>query len=357
METYHGKIAYTGIEERYRQYDNIIGKIYWVLIAIVSFDLYLIDISTDNAVFIGILLVVMFIYNLNRYGIFIKKSGSTIESKKLVTDIIVLLAFTVVLCWFTGTITSPFFALMYFVLLTAALTQGRRVTLFIAALVVISFMALAYTGLHGLDGIVSMIVKSLPFMIIAHLGAMLTGENESARCEVERLSHTDNVTGFNNMENFHVLAGVQERIAKRHKRTFSVCIIDLDNLKQINDHYGHFAGTSLIQQVAQIMRKNIRSSDICARYGGDEFAIMFIEGNKQNVVKVLERMIADMAGAAIMLEGGRLIGTTLSVGLAGFPEDGDDMRSIVAHADIALTASKMSGKNRLTVYDGSMGHC
>jgi len=190
-------------------------------------------------------------------------------------------------------------------------------------------------------------------MLIAHLGGLLADETESARQEVERLSLTDDVTGLNNMRNFFLLADVQERMAKRHERNFVICMLDADGLKKINDRYGHLAGTELIRQVAAVITGNIRTSDISARYGGDEFVIMFNETTKSDVTVAIERIISDMAAAAIPFEG-NMLSSTISAGLAGFPEDGPDVKTVTAKADQALYVSKRSGKNRLTVYDAGL---
>jgi diguanylate cyclase (GGDEF)-like protein len=182
---------------------------------------------------------------------------------------------------------------------------------------------------------------------------MLAGESEAARREVERLSQTDDVTGINNMRNFFLMADIQEKLAKRYIRPFAICMLDADNLKKINDQYGHFAGTKLIQEVAGIIISNTRSTDISARYGGDEFVIMFNEVGKQDVIKAVERIVVGMASSPFDFEG-QSITTTLSAGLAGYPEDGSDVRSIMAKADEAMYVSKRTGKNRLTVFSEKM---
>jgi diguanylate cyclase (GGDEF)-like protein len=180
---------------------------------------------------------------------------------------------------------------------------------------------------------------------------MLAGETESARQEVERLSLTDDVTGINNMRNFFLLADAQEKMAKRYDRRFAVCMIDADGLKNINDRYGHFAGTELIRQVASIIVSNVRTSDICARYGGDECVIMFNETTKGEVASAVERIVAGMEATPFLFEGNQL-STTLSAGLAGYPEDGPDIKTVMANADEAMYVSKRSGKNRLTLFTG-----
>jgi diguanylate cyclase (GGDEF)-like protein len=237
--------------------------------------------------------------------------------------------------------------------MATALTQGRRITYFMAGLAISSYILLASVDFRELNYYLTHILEVFPYMLIAHLGAMLAGEGEAARQEVEQLSLTDEVTGINNMRNFFLLAGVQERIATRYIRPFAISMIDADGLKKVNDQYGHFAGTALIQQVAKIITDSIRSSDFCARYGGDEFVIMFNETGKQDVVTAVQRIVDAMATTPFDFEG-ISISTTLSAGLAGYPEDGPDVRTVMANADEAMYASKKNGKNRMTLFNSSM---
>jgi diguanylate cyclase (GGDEF)-like protein len=261
----------------------------------------------------------------------------------------VFLAFIVSVCWYTGKLTSPFLSLIYLILMATALTQGRRITYLMAGLAITSYVLLASADIRELNYYLTHILQLFPYMLIAHLGAMLAGETESARQEVERLSLTDDVTGINNMRNFFMLADIQEKLAKRYERRFAICMIDADGLKKINDQYGHFAGTELIRQVAAMVTTNIRTSDICARYGGDEFVVMFNETTKDEVAAAVERIVKGMAVTPFPFEGS-MLSTTLSAGLAGYPEDGPDVKTVMANADEAMYVSKRTGKNRLTIY-------
>jgi diguanylate cyclase (GGDEF)-like protein len=337
-------------QQRYIGYDRIMGNISWLLIALVALDMKLTPSDGSNMAFIAGFSIILFFYNLNaRYGVLSRKYGTL----KIFVDLMVFLAFIVAVCWYTGKITSPFMSLIYLILMATSLTQGRRVTYFMAGLAIASYILLASADFRGINYYLTHIIELFPFMLIAHLGAMLAGESEAARCEVERLSLTDDVTGINNMRNFFLLADIQEKLAKRYIRPFSICMIDADNLKKINDQYGHFAGTKLIQQVAEMITDNIRTSDICARYGGDEFVIMFTETAKQDVICAVERIVSGMASTPFEYDG-HSITTTLSAGLAGYPDDGADVRTIMANADEAMYISKRSGKNRMTVFNESM---
>ncbi len=339
-----------GIQQRFKGYDRIMGNISWLLIALVALNMKIKPTEGPSMAFLAGFSVLLFFYNLNaRYGVLSRKYGAI----KIFIDLMVFLSFIVAVCWYTGKITSPFMSLIYLILMATALTQGRRVTYFMAGLAVSSYILLASAEFRELNYYLTHIIELFPFMLIAHLGAMLAGESEAARSEVERLSLTDDVTGINNMRNFFLLADIQEKLAIRYIRPFAICMLDADNLKKINDQYGHFAGTMLIQQVARMITAHIRSSDICARYGGDEFVIMFNETGKQDVISAVERIVSGMASTPFEFEGNKIT-TTLSAGLAGYPDDGSDVRTIMANADEAMYVSKRSGKNRLTIFSETM---
>lgn len=341
----------SGVQQRFKGYDRIMGNISWLLIALVALATRIMPAPDHTSlVFLAIFCVLLFFYNVNaRYGVFSRRYGQF----KTFLDLVVFLAFIVAVCWYTGKLTSPFLSLLYLVLMAAALTQGRRITYLMAVLAITSYVLLASADFREINYYLTHILELFPYMLIAHLGALLADETESARQEVERLSLTDEVTGLNNMRNFFLLADVQEKMATRYGRKFVICMIDADGLKKINDQYGHLAGTELIRQVAAVITGNIRTSDICARYGGDEFVIMFNETTKCDVTSAVERLICDMAASTFPFKGS-VLSSTISAGLAEFPEDGLDVKTVAAKADQALYVSKRSGKNRLTVYHESL---
>lgn len=206
-------------QQRYKGYDRIMGNISWLLIALVALDMKLAPTEGANMAFPAGFSVLLFFYNINaRYGLLSRKYGAI----KIFIDLMVFLSFIVAVCWYTGKVTSPFMSLIYLILMATSLTQGRRVTYFMAALAVTSYLLLASAEFRGLNYYLTHIIELFPFMLIAHLGAMLAGESEAARGEVERLSLTDDVTGINNMRNFFLLSEVQEKLAKRYIRPFAV---------------------------------------------------------------------------------------------------------------------------------------
>lgn len=349
MDSCHTAIG-TDSCQRYKNYDRIMGNISWLLIALVALGIKLMPAEEANTLMLVLFCILLFFYNMvARYGLFSRHYNQFTSF----VDIMVFLAFIVAVCWHTGKLTSPFMSLIFLVLMAAALTQGRRITYLMAGLAIVADLLLAAADPHETGYYLTHLLELFPYLLIAHLGAMLAGETESARRDVERLSLTDEVTGLNNMRNFTLLADAQEKLAQRYKRSFAICMIDADGLKKINDQYGHLAGTELIRRVGEVITSNIRCSDICARYGGDEFVILFNETTKLEVAVAVERIVNHMADTPFLFEGTSLT-STLSAGLAEYPADGEDVRSVMANADEAMYVSKRSGKNRLTIFDAGL---
>jgi diguanylate cyclase (GGDEF)-like protein len=334
--------------ERYAGYDKIMGNISWLLIALVSLDIKLIPLDETSTRFLTVFCILLLVYNIiARYLVFSRRSSQI----KTFIDLMIFLFFIVAVSWFTGRETSPFISLMYLVLMATSLTQGKRVTYFMAALAISSYVLLAAEQASFMlykHTFVSHILELFPFMLIAHLGAMLSGEAESARLEIERLSQTDEITSLNNMRNFFHLADFQDRTARRYGKSYALCMLDADNLKKVNDRYGHFAGTELIRHVGENIACTVRSSDIAARYGGDEFIIMFTESSKEEARDAVARILRRVEEHPFDFHGVKLT-TTLSAGISSYPEDGGDLKTVMALADEALFVSKKEGKNRITL--------
>lgn len=115
-------------------------------------------------------------------------------------------------------------------------------------------------------------------------------EIKAAEAAMRNLSLTDELTGLYNQRGFLALAEQQLRVARRTGQTFSLLYADMDGLKQINDTYGHQAGSQALQQLAEILRRNFREADTIARIGGDEFAILLVDTAPSSVEIPLARL-------------------------------------------------------------------
>jgi diguanylate cyclase len=330
---------------RYAGYDKITGIISWLLIALVSLHVNLLPIDRQSALLLALCCFALFCYRC--VAAKVMPSGQLKGS----IDLLLLLFFVVAVCWFTGRTTSPFVSVIYLILITTSLTLGKKITYLVAAVAIGSYTILESNQLT-VTGVplAGKIVELFPFILTAHLGALLSSEAENARAEVERLSLTDDLTELHNMRSFENLALQQEKLAKRYEKPFAICMLDADNLKQINDRHGHLAGTELIKWTARIISENIRECDIAARFGGDEFIILYDGHDKQQICPAVERIVRAMAASPFTFEG-HLVSSTLSAGIASYPADGGDLRSVIKRADLAMYRSKRLGKNMVSLLE------
>jgi diguanylate cyclase (GGDEF)-like protein len=176
-------------------------------------------------------------------------------------------------------------------------------------------------------------------------------ENAQAFHRAEMMSYTDALTGLTNQRYMYKRLEEEVNRSQRHSRTLAFVIFDIDELKSINDKFGHQAGDALIKQVGQALKKSIRAIDIVARYGGDEFCVVMPESDEATTLKFMKRMLDKIAGTDIKLEGIESpLRCTVSMGGALFPKHASDPRKLVYAADMALLKAKESGRNRFFVH-------
>lgn len=167
--------------------------------------------------------------------------------------------------------------------------------------------------------------------------------------ELINLAHYDTLTQLPNRFSFcNYLEQVLERAALHHILV-GVCFIDIDNFKFVNDTYGHATGDALLQQIAPTMKPHLRSTDYLARISGDEFALILQDvKDKTQLTQILNRMI-DAFKQPIHINGDH-IQTTVSIGVALFPEDGMQSNQLINKADKAMYQAKDKGKAGYILY-------
>lgn len=136
-------------------------------------------------------------------------------------------------------------------------------------------------------------------------------------------------------------------LAKRHKYDLSLLMLDLDHFKAINDRYGHLVGDDVLKVVVKTIQKCIRQTDICFRYGGEEFVVLLNNANIGNARLIAERIRMDIAELCIETEQG-LLQATVSSGLALLDEN-DSLNDLLKRADEALYKAKNTGRNKVIV--------
>ncbi|MEJ1966453.1 MAG: DUF484 family protein [Gammaproteobacteria bacterium] len=192
---------------------------------------------------------------------------------------------------------------------------------------------------------------------LSHLGmvAALCIENAANRARLLRSGLTDFLTGFHNRRYLHERLREELARAQRFRQPIACLMIDVDNFKPINDKNGHLGGDAVLREVAKRINAEMRVSDIGARFGGDEFAIVLPQGDLKDGERVAQRVLESVRGTPVRIDGERYENVTLSIGVAvAEPKhDSKDYRllaeRLMAEADAALYRSKSAGRDRVAV--------
>lgn len=164
--------------------------------------------------------------------------------------------------------------------------------------------------------------------------------------KIRELAITDGLTGI--YVRRYLLERLNEEMprAKRHNLKLSMLMIDLDHFKECNDAYGHLVGDIVLKDIAKIMKEHIRQVDLVGRYGGEEFAIALPDTDKSSAVNVADRIRQSVERYKFKAYD-ETIAITISVGVATFPEDGDEVAELIDRADQALYKAKAEGRNKV----------
>lgn len=165
------------------------------------------------------------------------------------------------------------------------------------------------------------------------------------QAEAEKLAHLDHMTLLPNRRGFLSRAHREIRRAIRSGRPISLLMIDLDNLKAINDTSGHMAGDAAITTVGSIIGDSLRDVDVAGRFGGDEFIILLPETPQEEAVKVAERLRERIRDTRIS---DRTASASIGIATALAPGDSLSLENLLQQADYALYTSKSSGRDRVT---------
>ena len=159
---------------------------------------------------------------------------------------------------------------------------------------------------------------------------------------------TDELTGLFNYRYFRQRLALEIKRAKRYRHSLSIIMLDIDHFKLYNDLHGHPQGNEILKQMAVLIHDNTRETNIVARYGGEEFVVILPETNQEVAVQAAERLCSVTAGAVFPFEtqqpAGRL---TVSIGVASYPSDGQDMDALIKIVDDFLYQAKRGGRNRV----------
>jgi diguanylate cyclase (GGDEF)-like protein len=234
-----------------------------------------------------------------------------------------------------GGTASPMANLYLLPIVVVSMTLGRR-----GALVIFAAVLLAWLSLVAGEGAVPQASELLtrlfgalgPWALVAWVTQALAGTILAARRRIEEMVERDSLTGMLNLRTFKATLGREHGLrARGGSGAYAVLLVDMDDLKALNDEHGHQAGNRAITAVASAVQRAIRNSDMAARSGGDEFVIFLPEATPE-VAETVAQRIRNHVYRSLFPVGERLQRMTVSVGTASYPRDGSHPDDIVSAA-------------------------
>jgi diguanylate cyclase (GGDEF)-like protein len=251
----------------------------------------------------------------------------------------------------TGGVSSPFFFVFPLIVAAGALVVEPPVTVALAAVAAVGYVLAVVTGTAsdaGVAAAAATVGVNLTGMILLTYAAMVIArEQRRTRDAAIRQSMVDPLTGLFNRNFFFAAIGREIARSARSGRGFSLLMMDLDDLKAINDRLGHHQGDRVLRGVGEIIAEGVRRIDTAARYGGDEFAVLLPETDPSGAFVLAEKIRQGVNGLAIDAAGPDSH-PSISIGAVSFPADGRTADQLMISADEAMYVSKRGGKDRVT---------
>lgn len=261
-------------------------------------------------------------------------------------EAVAALAFAAVLVVLTDGYASPFGFAFPLIVGGASLVIGLTPTLVLALGATVGYLVAGYAGSGAPTPpqVVMLAVNLTVLYLLAGIGSFVGREQRRSRDAALRLSAVDALTGLFNRTFF--FAALEREIARseRSGRGFCLIMLDLDELKAVNDRHGHHAGDAVLRAVSETVKSGIRRIDVAARYGGDEFVALLPETDPTGGWVLAEKIRLGVAEASIA---GIEMRPTVSVGVVSYPTDGRTADALMLSADRAMYVSKRGGKNRV----------
>jgi diguanylate cyclase (GGDEF)-like protein/PAS domain S-box-containing protein len=165
--------------------------------------------------------------------------------------------------------------------------------------------------------------------------------------ELFNQSITDEKTKLYNQRYLNYRFDQEVTRSKRHKHEFALFVFDIDHFKKFNDTYGHLVGDQVLIEVAKVIRHSFRSTDITARFGGEEFVVLVVETHIDNALDLANKVRETIKNNTVTTSDGKQLTVTVSIGVAYFPHHGMSPKELFEAADQALYKAKANGRNRV----------
>ncbi|MBM4218125.1 MAG: GGDEF domain-containing protein [Gammaproteobacteria bacterium] len=254
-----------------------------------------------------------------------------------------MIAFITVVAGRTGATLSPLVNLYLLPIVVVAMTLGRRGALVVSAAVLLAWLSLL-VGEGAMPPVGALLTRLFgqlgPWALVAYVTQALAGTILTARRRIEEMVERDSLTGLLNLHTFQATLTREHGLRARDGRgSYALRLVDMDDLKTLNAEHGHQAGNRAIAAVAGAIQRAIRTTDMAARAGGDEFVVFLPEATPE-VAETVAQRIRNLAYRSLFPVGERLQRMTVSVGAATWPRDG------TRHDDILSAAHERARRDR-----------
>ena len=329
-------------------FSRTLAELEWLLLALVLlyYVMPIADVSDPFGMFVAMALFAGFVISFRYSRLF------TAETPwKLAIETWAITVFITWCVYLTGGAESPLLSLYLLVIIFSALTLGKLVTLLEFLLIAAVYFYLAQPqftqGDFSARQFSEMVLTFAPLLLVAYFTSLLAADLKRARAGLEELSDTDELTGLRNRRAFNQAFEIESQKAMRYQRGFSILMLDADDLKAVNDRFGHAVGDRLIVSIARVVHESLRVTDVLARYGGDEFVVILTETSLERAIEVAERIRAAVENTSFSAEGQR-VSSTVSIGIASYSPSTGSEDEVVVRADRKLYESKRKGKNTIS---------
>lgn len=335
--------------EELRGFARTVAEIEWLLLILVLLYQTAVLPATEAAAALAMAMFIFAAFVLTfRYVNFYRKESYW----KITIETLVMIVFITWVLAYTGRLESPLLNLYLLVIITSALALGKLATLLEMILIAICYMWLGYPERNQSQAfmlyLTTLSAQLAPIILVAYIATMLSADVRRALIQLRFLSETDELTGVFNVRAFTTISERIFKQAARYGRPFSILLIDSDSLKTVNDTYGHEAGNQLIKSTVQCIQNQLRETDVLARYGGDEFVVLLPETPCSGAAGVAARIRQSIEDTPLPTRN-KKIRITVSIGIASYPEHGNNLKVILEKTDQAMYQSKTGGRNRVTV--------
>ncbi len=341
-----GPVADDGVPTQ--TYDRVVRIVSWIFLLVTTAIVAATGLWRDTQPAIFVLLAFAGLFVVVIHDLL---PADTLGPAKFVVEGSVAITVATLLVALTGGDASPFFFAFPLIVGGAALVVSPVITVALAGAASLGYVLAVATGTTsptlGPDAAAIVGFNLTALILLSYVAMVIARAQRRTRDAAIRLSTVDSLTGLFNRTFF--FAAIEREIARsrRSGRGFCLLMMDLDELKAINDRLGHFHGDRVLRGVGEVITQGVRQIDTAARYGGDEFVALLPETDPTGAFVLAEKIRLGVHAMALDTPP-NMPRPSLSIGVVAYPDDGRTADELIISADGAMYASKHAGKDRVT---------